>query len=59
VFRLARVTVALALVGLLFAWFAINSGLEGRWRDTAEGGVPGVLLLAGAVLAGRKLSRHS
>ncbi len=57
-FRLARVTLALTIVGLLFAWFAVNGALEGRWRDAAEGGVPAVLLLAGAALAGRRLFRR-
>jgi hypothetical protein len=56
--RLAQVAFALALVGLLCAWFAINGALESRWRDACEGGVPAVLLLAGAVLAGRRLFRR-
>jgi hypothetical protein len=52
--RSARLAATLGFVGLLFVVFAINGALDGRWRDAVEGGIPALLLLAGAVVVTRR-----
>ena len=43
-----RLVLALGLVGLMLACFAIMSAFEGRGRDVAESGGAGVVLLGAA-----------
>jgi hypothetical protein len=52
--RSARLAATLGFVGLLFVVFAVNGALEGRWRDAVEGGVPALLLLAGAAVVTKR-----
>lgn len=52
--RSARLAATLAFVRLLFVVFAVHGVLDGRWRDAVEGGIPALLLIAGAIVVTRR-----